>query len=126
MNTLQSLVKKLASQSSENQCVEFKHDNYDPEMIGKDISALANSARLYGFTHAYMIWGIDDSTHNIIGTSRNLISIKVGSQELENWLRGHLSNNINFNFDTTVIDGYNIEYLMHEALPIRTKGSGCF
>ncbi|WP_337932962.1 hypothetical protein [Hallella sp.] len=35
-------------------------------MIGEDISALANSATLNDRDYAYMIWGIDDCTHEII------------------------------------------------------------
>lgn len=37
-------------------------------MIGQDISALANSAALYDKQTAYMIWGVDDNSHEIIGT----------------------------------------------------------
>ena len=44
-------------------------------MIGKDISALANSAALYSKNCAYMIWGIDDTTHEIKGTNLNLQNI---------------------------------------------------
>lgn len=116
MNNYELLVRKLLTLENENQCVEFKHDNYDPEMIGKDICALSNSAKLYGFNNAYMIWGIEDYTHNIVGTTRNLFSIKIGNQELENWLRGHLSTNINFSFHSTTIDGYNIGILVIEPI----------
>ena len=37
--------------------------------------------------YAYMIWGIDDKTHEIIGTKVRLQMEKTVEQELENWLR---------------------------------------
>ena len=64
-------------------------------MIGENISALANSAVLADHSHAYMIWGVDDDTHDIVGTKVRLKSEKKGNQELENWLRYLLSKNAN-------------------------------
>lgn len=66
------LVKRLCSLPSETAWVEFKHNKYDPEMIGQDISALANGAALAEKDYAYMIWGVDDSSHEILGTTFNL------------------------------------------------------
>ena len=54
-------------------------------MIGEDISALANSATLLDHDFAYMIWGVEDENHNIIGTNVRLTQLKKGKQELENW-----------------------------------------
>ena len=51
-------------------------------MIGEDISALANSAVLADHSHAYMIWGVDDDTHDIVGTMVRLKSEKKCNQEL--------------------------------------------
>jgi len=68
MENLERLVIELCKQPSETPWLEFKHNNYKPEMIGQDISALANSAALYDKQTAYMIWGVDDNSHEIIGT----------------------------------------------------------
>ncbi|NMM99133.1 ATP-binding protein [Bifidobacterium olomucense] len=95
-----ALITALASQDNENECLEFKHGNTDPNRIGRDISALANSAALLGHTFAYKVWGIDDSSHELIGTSFNPKTTKVGNQELELWLRQHLSDNVEFRFET--------------------------
>lgn len=37
-------------------------------MIGQDISALANSAAMCEKGCAYMLWGIDDKTHDDAAT----------------------------------------------------------
>lgn len=91
MENLTLLVNELRKYPQETQWIEFKHNNCEPHMIGEDISALANSAVLAERSHAYMLWGIDDETHEIVGTTVHLRNEKKGSQELENWLRFLLS-----------------------------------
>ncbi|GEM_PF-4362263 len=85
------LVKEHCKLPKEIGWVEFKHNNCEPNMIGEDISALANTATLNYRDYAYMIWGVDDTTHEIIGTKVRLQMEKKGEQELENWLRYLLS-----------------------------------
>lgn len=46
MENLDKLVNELRKLPNETQWLEFKHNNYDPVMIGQDISALANSAAM--------------------------------------------------------------------------------
>lgn len=111
MNNLDILIHELRNMPAECQYVEFKHNNYDPEMIGRDISALANGAALCDKRMAYMVWGIDDDTHDIIGTDRNLQNIKIGRQELESWLRALLSANADFEYNTINIDGLTVGVL---------------
>ena len=100
MENLDKLVNELRKLPTETQWLEFKHNNYTPDMIGRDISALANSASLYEKSCAYMLWGIDDETHEIVGTDYDLQTLKKGNQELENWLRSLLSKNADFEFHT--------------------------
>ena len=72
MENLDLLVNELRKLPNETPWVEFKHNNYTPHMIGEDISALANSAALHEKSCAYMLWGIEDTTHDIVGTQYNL------------------------------------------------------
>ena len=99
------LVDNLRSLPDETEYVEFKHNFSDFEKEGQDISALANSAAYHGATAAYKIWGIDDKTHDVLGTSFKPRSKKKGNQGLEIWLRQHLSDNANFEFDEVDCDG---------------------
>ena len=117
MENLEKLVIELCKLPSETQWVEFKHNNYLPEMIGQDISALANSAALHEKSCSYMLWGIDDGTHEIVGTEFNLQTVKKGNQELENWLRSLLSKNADFEFHSTVVEGKTVGVLIiHRAV----------
>ena len=95
---LLQLVNQLVARATESQTVEFKESNDDAFMIGKDISALSNAAAMEGQDYAYMLWGVDDATHDIIGTTFNPLAAKHKGQELELWLRLKLSQNAEFRF----------------------------
>lgn len=108
---INKLVNELCKLPKEVGWLEFKHNNCDPTMVGEDISALANSATLNDRDYAYMIWGVDDASHDIVGTKVCLSLEKKGAQELENWLRYMLSKNADFEFIDTDIDGKHVEMI---------------
>lgn len=117
MGNISILVKELCKLPKEAGWIEFKHNNCQPTMVGEDISALANSATLNDRDFAYMIWGVDDITHEIVGTKVRLQLEKKGEQELENWLRYLLSKNADFEFLETDVDGKHVELIrIHKAL----------
>lgn len=96
------LIRRLAAQDAENECLEFKVGNPDAELIAKDISALANSAAFLGQPHAYLIWGVEDATHELVGTSFNPYEAKGrGNQLLCPWLASRLAN---ASYQFTVLD----------------------
>ena len=66
---LASLVRELCKLPRETEWVEFKLNNADPQKIGEYLSALANAAALNGKAFAYLMWGVEDETHRIVGTS---------------------------------------------------------
>jgi len=93
-----SLIQELLKQPNETEWLEFKHNNCDKEMIGEYISALSNSATLHGKINAYMIWGVDDKTHEILGTTFRPSATTKGNEALENWLLRLLKPKIDFRF----------------------------
>ena len=101
---LVSLTHELRKLPTESEWVEFKHNHAHPEDIGEYISALANSATLLGKSTAYLVWGIDDKTHEVVGTRFIPGSAKVGNEELENWLLRLLAPKINFRFYSFAMD----------------------
>lgn len=108
MENLDKLVRHLCTYPDETPWLEFKYNNYDPEMVGQDISALANGATLDEKSCAYFIWGVKDGTHEIVGTSHNLQNLKKGNEELENWLRRLLSKNADFEYHTVDVDNVTV------------------
>ncbi|MDX5934117.1 ATP-dependent DNA helicase RecG [Acidithiobacillus thiooxidans ATCC 19377] len=98
LTELHGLLAELRKLPREVDWVEFKHDNATPEEIGEYLSALSNAAALAGKVQAYLVWGIDDATHDVVGTRFDPASAKVGNEELESWLLRLLSPRINFRF----------------------------
>lgn len=95
---LSSLLQELRKQPRETEWLEFKHNNATPDDLGEYISALSNSAALMGKVSAYLVWGVDDGSHEILGTTFDPVQSKIGNEELENWLLRSLSPKINFRF----------------------------
>ncbi len=105
---LDKLVQELVKYPSELTWLEFKHNNYTPETIGESICALANGAALEEKHAAYFVWGVDDTTHEIVGTDYNLQNLKKGAEELENWLRTLLSQNADFEYQMVKVNDKNV------------------
>ena len=102
---LQHLVRELASLPRETEWIEFKENNANPEDIGEYIAAIANSAALEGKQRGYIVWGVRDTDHQIVGTVFKPLSEKVKGQELENWLAIGLRPSINFRIYEGIVDG---------------------
>ena len=83
---LSGLVAELRKLPAETGWVEFKENNDNPQEIGEYISALSNTAALAGKANAYVVWGIRDGTHEVVGTNFKPGAAKKGNENLENWL----------------------------------------
>jgi ATP-dependent DNA helicase RecG len=102
---LRSLVQELRGTPSETGWLEFKENFDNHQEIGEYISALSNSAALDGKARAYLVWGVRDGDHEIVGTRFDPSTAKVGAEELENWLLRLLSPKIDFAFYPLEIAG---------------------
>lgn len=67
---LRTIVDRLL-QVGENECVEFKQasDNFSTHDIGKYFSALSNEANLRDAPSAWLVFGVDDATRTVVGTT---------------------------------------------------------
>lgn len=121
-----SLVTELINLPRETGWVEFKHSKADPQEIGEYISALSNTAALKGKAKAYLVWGIEDGTHEVLGTRFDPEAAKVGNQELESWLLQQLSPKLNFGFHPVTHDGKSVVVLEVDAAfrhPVQFQGA---
>lgn len=107
-NKLCILLKKLISLPKENEWVEFKHNYHSEDEIGERISAIANSACLDNRAFGYLVFGVDNDTHDIVGTTFKPTLKKVGNNELENWLIQNLTPHIDFRIHEFQCDGKDI------------------
>ena len=93
-----ALVDELRALPAETAWLEFKVNNSDPDRIGRGCAALSNSARIESRDLAYMIWGVQDGSHAVVGTDFNPDTKKAGNQALPLWLANSLQPSIAFNF----------------------------
>jgi ATP-dependent DNA helicase RecG len=110
-------LERLRSQPREGLTVEFKSNLNEPKAIGEYISALANSATLERHDRAWLVWGVEDGTHEVTGTSFNPFDMKAeGSQSLIMWLQQMTSPRADFQFHHCVHPNGNVVLLeIHPA-----------
>lgn len=87
---------------AENEIVEFKkaENNFDFDDLGKYFSALSNEASLRQRDAAWMIFGVWDKTHEIIGTSFK--NSEVALNKLKHDLAQHTSDGSTFREIVTI------------------------
>ncbi|MCK4546928.1 MAG: putative DNA binding domain-containing protein [Candidatus Eisenbacteria sp.] len=102
---LQQLLETLRALPREAEWVEFKHNKADPREIGEQVSALSNGAALHRQSRTFLLWGVDDGSHELLGTTFQPRACKVGNEELENWLLRLLNPRIEFRIHEGDVDG---------------------
>ncbi len=90
------LLRLVLALPRETEWVEFKVNDYEPDEIGEYISALSNSAALHDEKTAYLVWGVEDATHAVVGTTFQPRTHKVGNEDLEPWLSRQLRPSVHF------------------------------
>ena len=93
---LTELINDLLKQAHESEWLEFKLNFHSPEEIGERISALSNGACIQNQAFGYLVFGVEDNTHIIKGTSFKGKSHKKGNEDLEHWLATRLNPRIDF------------------------------
>jgi len=122
---LEILIEELRALPQEREWVEFKENNYNPQLIGEYISALSNSACLENKEYGYLVFGIENETHKIVGTTFKPREEKIGNQELENWLATQLEAKIDFKIIEGEINNEQVVIFQIDATlnrPISFKG----
>ena len=105
------LVDHLRSQRGETELVEFKLNNADPKEIGENVSALSNSAALQGRSQAFILWGVEDQTHRLVGTGFRPRTCKRGNEELESWLHHQFLPPVGFRIHEGTVSGCQVVLL---------------
>ena len=121
---LTGLVHELRSLPHESEWVEFKTNLNNPQDIGEYISALSNGAAINGKPSAYLVWGIEDNTHAIVGTTFSLPEERKGNAPLEHWLSLRLNPRINFQYYEIRIDGQDVAIMVIDSASYRPVSFG--
>lgn len=124
---LLTVLEQLRHLPREAATVEFKSNWDRPEDIGEYLSALANAAVLERHDRAWMVWGVDNQSHAVKGTTFNPFSIKgEGNQPLVMWLTQLTSPRPDFQFhELEHADGRVVMLEIHppRSAPLAFKGA---
>ena len=104
MNDINKILNECLSYDDELEWVEYEENMFVIDDVGQYISALSNSAAILGKPNAYMIWGIDNRSHNITGTVINYNADNNG-EPIQHYLARNLSPSIVFSFEDVIYDG---------------------
>ena len=104
-------ILELCSYDDEQEWFEFKENWFQPEELGEYVSALSNAAAFHYQEMAYFIWGVNDDTHEIVGTSFNQYR-DYNKEPYQNYLARNLSPSINFSFEEVEINGKRVVALL--------------
>lgn len=105
------LVNGLVLGEHELEWLEFKQNNADPAEIGQYISAIANSAALHGERVGFVVWGVEDNSHQVVGTTFDPRSARKGNQLLEIWLASLINPRVDFRFLEGTVSGKRVVVL---------------
>ncbi len=95
-------------------------NNADVPLIGKLISALSNAARLADQHFVYVVWGVRDGDHAVVGTNFEPTVKRKQGQPLEIRIASRLSPGIEFRFEEVDHDGLLLILLTIPSRVIRT------
>lgn len=122
---LNALLDSLIALPAEVDWCEFKVNNSNPEMIAETICALGNSATLLEMPAAYFVWGVEDDSHRVVGTTFNPASEKKGNEPLISWLSRMIEPDPIVEFNELAKDGERVLICTIRAatrVPYRFKG----
>lgn len=120
-----ALIDRLRVLSAETEWLEYKRNRYEPKDIGEYLSALANGACIAGQPRGYLVFGIDDETHEVVGTTFDPYAVKgKGNQDLLPWLAAGL--NPNTGFEIHVVNHPDGRVVLFEVGPAREQPVGFY
>ena len=120
-DALLSVLESLLRLPREQSTVEFKSNWALPNDIGQYISALANAAALHGTDRAWVVWGVNDDSRTVKGTTFDPFVQKVkdsANQSLIMWLQVMTQPRADFSFHEVSVQQHRV--VMLEIHPARS------
>ncbi len=111
---IKQIVLDLCALNDEQEWFEFKENWFQPDALGEYISALSNAAAFHYKKYGFFIWGVNDETHEIVGTTFNQYA-DHNKEPYQNYLARNLSPSVNFSFEEEEIEGKRVVVLVIPA-----------
>lgn len=110
MERIKQIVNELRQYPTEKEWFEFKHNWFKPDELGEYISSISNSAAILGKKEGYFVWGLDNETHEIVGTDFDSDQ-EINNEPLKHYLARQLTPDTNFYFDEEIINNKRVVLL---------------
>ena len=124
MNRYIDILENLLTFKDEYEWFDFKENWFSKDEIGEYISAISNGAAFCGKEYGYIIWGVNDKTKEIVGTTVNF-DRDIDGEPYKHYLARKLQPSIAFE---TVIFNYKNERIVMLIIPAakstKTKYNG--
>lgn len=118
------LFENLISFKDEYEWLDFKENWFSKDGIGEYISAIANGAALCGKEFGYVVWGINDKTKEITGTTINFDK-DIDGEPYKHYLARKLTPSIPFEVKEFLYNDKRIAILIvPSAKTVKTKFDG--
>ena len=108
---LKEKVLELCSYNDEQEWFEFKENWFEPVTLGEYVSALSNAAAFHYQENGFFIWGVNDKSHEIVGTDFNQYQ-NYQKEPFQGYLARNLSPSVNFKFKEIEIQGKRVVVLI--------------
>lgn len=110
MKNYESVVQSLIQYNAEEEWFEFKENWFEHHAIGEYISAISNAAALRGKESGYFIWGVNNETHEIVGTTVNYQK-DYNKEPFQHYLARLLTPDLYFSFNEIEVQGKRVVVL---------------
>ena len=114
MKKIEETVRNLCDKDNEQEWFEFKENWFEPVQLGEYVSALSNAAAYHNEENAFFIWGVNDETHEFVGTTFNQYR-DYNNEPYQNYLARNLSPSIGFEFEELELEGKRVVVLIIPA-----------
>ena len=112
---LEVIVRDLIAHKHEEEWFEFKVNWFEKNELGEYISALSNVAAVLGHDNGYLVWGIENNTHCILGTDFDFHRDVNKGEPLQHYLARNIEPDIGFEFQELYLDGKRVVVLIVPA-----------
>lgn len=111
INDYYNILENLLSFKEEFEWLDFKENWFSKDEIGQYISAISNGAALCGKEYGYMVWGVNDKTKQVVGTTISFDK-DIDGEPYKHYLSRKLNPSIPFITENINYHGKNIVLLV--------------
>ncbi|HMN42072.1 MAG TPA: ATP-binding protein [Phycisphaerales bacterium] len=111
------LLTELLAYGRETPWLEMKANNVNEQQIGEYVSALSNAAAIHDRSEGYLVWGVEDRTHRLIGTEFDPERARIGNQPLLIHLSANLDPGVRVDPLQGVVHGKRVVVMRVQAAP---------